>query len=95
MSDTTLAVARKCPKCNNVGTLVKQSKTADPEYTGYIFMCETKICLWGGTTWVVTADSEGVVPVRDIGHVDKTFPDRAKITDEQRKRIRETFDDVT
>ena len=94
MSETTLTTASKCPKCNNQGTLVKEAPTTDPKYTGYIFMCETKTCLWSNTTWVVTADDEGKVPTMDIGHTKRVFPKRKDMTDADRQRLRDTFDDV-
>jgi len=92
--ETTLAKAKKCPKCNNLGEQVTQGPTTDPRYTGYIFKCTHKLCLWYDTTWAVTADDEDKVPMMDIGHTKKIFPARKEITEEQRKHIRETFDDV-
>lgn len=94
MPETTLDSAKKCPKCNNYGDQVHQGPTTDPKITGYIFKCMHKLCLWYDTTWVVTADEDGKVPMMDIGHTKKIWPGRREITDEQRKRIRETFDDV-
>ena len=93
MSETTLAVAKKCPKCNNTGTLVKKSPTGDPSLEGHVYMCETKTCLWGGTTWIVMVNDEGKVPVMDIGHEKKLFPELPKISPEQMKNLRQSLRD--
>ena len=93
-STTTLAKAKKCPKCHNTGTLVSEGRTTDPRYTGYVFTCEHKLCLWYNTSWVVTADDEDNVPMMDIGHTKKVFPKRKDMTEADRQRMRETFDDI-
>ncbi len=95
MAETTLATAKKCPKCNNVGDLISKQPTEVPELTGYVFQCMNKVCPWFNTRWVVTADEDDKVPVRDIGHDPKRFPARAVITEEQRERMRTKFDDET
>ena len=94
MSETTLATAKKCPKCNQVGEQVGEAPTSDPKYTGYVFTCLYKLCVWFETNWIVTVDEDGKVPVRDTGHIKKSFPALPEITPEQRKQIRENFDDV-
>ena len=93
MPDTTLSKASKCPKCNNVGDLILQKPTNDPRYTGNVYKCMYKLCLWYDTTWVVTVDEDGKGHMRDIGHTQKIYPALKKITDEQRRILRETFDD--
>jgi hypothetical protein len=90
---TKLAMARKCPKCNTIGELVKEAPTTDPRLTGYVFRCTRNLCSWYDTTWVVTADEFGDVVTRDP-HAPKKWPELPKISDATRKRIRETFDDV-
>lgn len=95
MGETTLAVAKKCPKCNNVGTLVGEKPTSDPRLTGHIYMCETKTCLWGGTTWLVMVDENGKVPTMDIGHERKLFPKLPEISEERREQIMKGLADDT
>ena len=88
MTETTLKTAKKCPKCNNLGELIKQERTSDPELTGYVYQCNYKLCTWFGTRWVVTSDKNDVVPTRDIGHDPKRFPALPTITETQRERLR-------
>lgn len=91
---TTHDSAKKCPKCGNYGTLVKEEKTLDLRYKGYVYTCENGRCTWAGTNWVVMVDEDGRVPMMDIGHTKKMFPKLKDITDAERARIRTTFDDV-
>ncbi len=87
MADTTLQTARKCPKCNNEGAMVTQQPTETPKLTGYVFQCENKVCPWYTTRWVVTADEDDKVPVRDTGHDPKRFPAVPRISERQRQAI--------
>ncbi len=91
---TTLDKAKKCPKCHNYGEQTHEGRTTDPKIKAYVFKCTHKVCLWYDTTWIVTVDEDGKVPMMDIGHTKKIWPSLRKITDEQRRRIRETFDDI-
>ncbi len=91
---TTLAKAKKCPRCHQIGTLVKEQKTLDLTYMGYVYTCENGLCSWAGTNWIVMADDEGKVPMMDIGHTNKMFPKMKDITDAALARLRTTFDDV-
>ena len=93
MPKTTLNKASKCPKCNNYGELVKKAPTTDHSLTGYVYKCMHKLCLWYDTTWIVTADEDDKVEMMDIGHTAKLFPKRKAMSDADRKRLREMFDD--
>jgi hypothetical protein len=75
---TTFDVAKKCPKCNNYGEIVKENpgSVSHPDSKVYTIRCETKLCRWYNTTWIVEVDKDGKVPVRDIGHTQKRFPER-------------------
>ena len=91
---TTIGVASRCPRCDQTGEHVSTKPTAKPGYKAHIYRCTTKLCQWFSTNWVVTEDPDGKVPVRDIGHIPKSFPTVPKISEEQRHRLRTTFDDV-
>ncbi len=90
---TTLATARKCPKCNNTGELILKQPTETPELTGYVYQCNYKLCVWLGTRWVVTVDKDDKVPTRDTGHDPKRFPVMPAITKEQRDHVLDWIED--
>ncbi len=90
---TTLATASKCPKCNNVGELIKKAPTEDPKLTGHVFQCNYKLCTWLNTRWIVTVDDDDKVQTRDPGHDPKRFPTVEPITDKQQEHVLDWIED--
>ena len=77
--------ARRCPKCGHAGE--ETVKSPGPDGSKIITLrCDTTVCLWYNTTWVVQVLSDGTIPERHPGG-EKTFPKIPGMT--QEKAIKE------
>lgn len=75
LSQVTFEDAKRCPKCDKPGR-IHQEFPRGP-HTVYTIMCETELCLWYNTTWVVQVNADGSIPNRDrelAPRQPKTFP---------------------
>lgn len=73
---TTVEEARKCAKCGKPGAQVATSATMNQRrqrVTVHTFKCETELCPWFETTWIVQVNPDGTVPIAKPGP--KSFPD--------------------
>jgi hypothetical protein len=73
---TTVDEAKRCPKCQHPGKQVASRYTVNAKrarVSVLTFECETEVCPWFETTWIVQVNPDGTVPVNAPGP--KSFPD--------------------
>lgn len=59
---TTFEEAKVCPKCNKPGKDTATKSTAKRGVFVHIIQCETVLCPWYETTWLVQVNEDGSVP---------------------------------
>lgn len=83
MKSTTFDIAKKCPRCGNYGAIVGERPRGGDGSKLYTLLCETVLCTWYNTTWVVEVNAEGKVPTRD-DYINPTFGKRIdELTEEE------------
>lgn len=70
-TQTTFEQARMCPKCKHYGTLL--GSVPGPRGSKVeTYKCETEVCPWYNTSWIVQINQDGSIPNRTEGP--KEFP---------------------
>ncbi len=71
---TTLEEARRCPRCEQLGTSAG-SKPAPERWMGtlHLYKCENKRCARYEGVWVVQVRPDGTIPEPTL-HREKSFP---------------------
>lgn len=74
MPDTTIEEARRCPRCEQPSALQKKMRGKTPGQEVEIRICENERCKWFDTTWLVTINADGTIPVRQPGPKEFDIP---------------------
>jgi len=74
LPDSTFEEAKRCPKCNEPGREVAETKAKDLVSIVHIFACENVRCLEVGERWLVQTRPDGSVPQPDETRGEKAFP---------------------
>lgn len=99
-SPVPIEEAAKCPKCGKEGKIKQAVRNAMDTMTGkrtgddvVVYICDTEICTWYNTGWVVQSDKNGNVYERNHGPrgIDKQFP---AMTPDQLSRGRAEVEDI-
>lgn len=85
--DTTLDIARRCPRCEHLGEIIRELKHRNGSVNLQI-MCRNERCRWCAqeAPWIVDIMPNGEV-AKPKPHI-KSYPERPDYTD----RIREQID---
>lgn len=86
---TTFEEAKRCPKCERPGKDEGAKPGRRAGVKVHTIRCETQLCRWYNTTWLVQVNEDGSIPeaYSQVGH--KQFP---KVSDESITRINEALD---
>src|SRR5688500_8316914 len=65
--------ASRCPKCERPGKPAGNKRMPNGSKV-FSFLCETELCRWYNTGWVVQVMADGSIPIRSAGQ--KDYPSR-------------------
>lgn len=71
MTDTTYDEARRCPRCNELGS-DEGSKSGPRGSRMHTIRCRNERCRWYNTTYIVQVNRDGSIPPPET-HRDKQF----------------------
>lgn len=84
MTDTTYDEARRCPRCDELGQIVKTSQRDRAGNTLNTVLCANARCRWYNTTYLIEVRADGTV-VQPHARV-KSFPKLPDRSDEAIER---------
>lgn len=88
MTETTLEEARRCPRCEQPGKLVRkeQARGATPGSEQHIYECDNSRCKWHKQVCrVVTVRADGSIPQAEQRN--KNYPSVPDMTDRVNQQI--------
>ena len=74
---TTFEEASQCPKCKNPGMTTNESKKrviGRGTITFFQIMCQTQLCPWYETVWIVQVNEDGSIPTAYAQNLKKQYP---------------------
>jgi hypothetical protein len=91
MSDeaTTFEEAKRCPKCDKPGEDTGSKPTTKRGVKVHVIKCQTPLCSWYETTWLVQVNEDGSIPKAYEQLGDKQFP---LASPETETRVQEAID---
>lgn len=94
MAETTLEVARRCPKCEEPG--VPNGITPAPErYMGsfHMYKCDNSRCKGFGKDWLIQVRPDGTIPPPTLNR-EKSFPQEKGVARERVEKARARADEL-
>ena len=85
---TTFEDAKRCPKCDRPGKDLGGKPAKRPGVKVHTIMCETELCKWYQTTWLVQVNEDGTIPEAYSQVGKKQFP---KVSPEMESRINDSL----
>lgn len=71
MAETTLEIARRCPRCEQPGLMSIGKRLRDGSTLNNV-TCHNSRCKWFETSWVVQVNADGTIP--ETTNRNKDFP---------------------
>ena len=91
VAETTWEEASRCPKCNQPGEDVKETKTRNgrgKDVVVHTVFCRNPICIWLDTSWLVQINEDGSIPKAYEQLGNKKYP---KLSPELETRVQEAI----